>query len=56
MSEKEPTYDEAQIAERLVLSEKTVDHHVSAVLRKLGVHTRCQATVEALRLRIISVS
>ena len=40
----------AQIAERLVLSEKTVDHHVSAILRKLGVRTRGQASVEAVRL------
>jgi DNA-binding NarL/FixJ family response regulator len=40
----------AQIAERLVISEKTVDHHVSAILRKLGVHTRGQASAEAARL------
>ena len=40
----------AQIAQRLVVSDKTVDHHVSAVLRKLGVHSRADAAAEASRL------
>ena len=40
----------AQIAERLVLSEKTVGHHVSAVLRKLDVGSRSEAATKALRL------
>jgi DNA-binding CsgD family transcriptional regulator len=38
------------IAARLVLSERTVGHHVGAILRKLGVHTRAQASAEAARL------
>jgi len=40
----------AEIAERLVVSPKAVDHHVSAVLRKLGVRTRGEAGTEAVRL------
>ena len=43
----------SQIAARLFLSEKTVGHHVSSVLRKLGVQTRSQAAEHAVREGII---
>jgi DNA-binding CsgD family transcriptional regulator/tetratricopeptide (TPR) repeat protein len=43
----------AEIADRLVLSRKTVDHHVSAILRKLGVRSRGQAAAQGVRLGIV---
>jgi DNA-binding CsgD family transcriptional regulator len=43
----------AHIAERLVLSAKTVDHHVSAILRKLRAQTRTEAAAQAVRLGLV---
>jgi DNA-binding NarL/FixJ family response regulator len=43
----------AEIAQRPVLSAKTVDHHVSAILRKPSVRSRGQASAEAARLGLI---
>ena len=42
----------ADIARRLFVSPKTVDHHVSAILAKLGVQTRAEAARAAARLGI----
>ena len=42
----------ADIAEQLVVSQRTIDHHVSAILRKLGVRSRAEAGVAAVRLGI----
>jgi DNA-binding NarL/FixJ family response regulator len=43
----------AEVAKRLVLSERTVGHHVSAVLRKLGEPSRSGAVAAALRKGIL---
>jgi DNA-binding CsgD family transcriptional regulator len=45
----------AAIGERLYVSTRTVDHHVTAVLAKLGVKSRAAAVAEALRMGIVSI-
>ncbi len=39
----------AEIAERLVIAPKTAEHHVGRVLAKLGVRSRAEAAVHAVR-------
>jgi DNA-binding NarL/FixJ family response regulator len=41
----------AEIAERLVIREKTAGHHASRIFRKLGLRNRAEAAAYALRAR-----
>ncbi|MDR7437637.1 MAG: LuxR C-terminal-related transcriptional regulator [Armatimonadota bacterium] len=43
----------AEIATRMYVSVKTVDHHVSSVLAKLGVRSRAEVVREAARLGLL---
>jgi DNA-binding NarL/FixJ family response regulator len=43
----------AEIAERLFVSTRTIDHHVSAILRKVGADSRGAAVARARQLGLL---
>jgi DNA-binding NarL/FixJ family response regulator len=47
--------DQVEIAERLVISPKTVGTHIERILAKLGAHSRAEAVGLAYRLRLVPV-
>jgi DNA-binding NarL/FixJ family response regulator len=48
-------YTNRQIAEQLVISDKTAGHHVSHILDKLGLSRRSEAAAYAVRKRLVAL-
>jgi DNA-binding NarL/FixJ family response regulator len=45
-----------QIAEKLVISRRTVQNHVSSVYGKLGLESRAEAVLYAIRHEIVHIN
>jgi DNA-binding NarL/FixJ family response regulator len=48
-------YTNREIAEKLIIAEKTAGHHVSHILDKLGLSRRSEAAAYAVRKRLVSL-
>ena len=46
-------FTNAEVAERLFLSSRTVDWHLGSIYRKLGIHSRAEATRFASEHRLL---
>jgi len=44
-----------EIAEKLNITQKTVDFHVANIIQKMGVENRVQAVVEAIRREWVKI-
>jgi DNA-binding NarL/FixJ family response regulator len=47
--------DSKEVAERLHISSKTESNHMTSILNKLGLHSRLQALVFALRYGVVEI-
>lgn len=48
-------YSTSDIADKLIISEKTVRNHISNVIGKLGVESRTQAIITLLKNGLINI-
>lgn len=48
-------YSNKQIAKELFITEKTVTGHMSNILSKLGVKSRSQVLIEAVKLGLVKI-
>lgn len=49
-------YDTEQIANKLIISSKTVRNHISNVIQKLGVKSRSQAILELIKMNELKIN
>jgi DNA-binding NarL/FixJ family response regulator len=50
-----PAYTNREIAERLLISERTAEEHVQNILNRLGLRSRTQAAAWAVQYGVVAV-